>query len=181
MTDERFADAMAFFAITYGAEYSQKQQTMWRVQIERHDITDDEFDAALDKFLMTKESNFMPRTPGAVLHYVVEAREHAQIEGVPTVADALWEVRETLNRYQGQPKYSHPIIAKAVATIGYYRLCEMTSEDISREFRVTYGELRKHVLDKPIEERPMVEGRRSGMGSIGDSLRSLPGLLGGCK
>lgn len=178
MNADTLANAFELFADEYAVTLTPAKAELWLMVFE--DASDDEFRKALKTFMQSADAKWMPH-PGQVYHFITKAREHAQIESVPTVADALREVRETLNRYEGKPKYSHPIIAKAVATIGYYRLCEMTSEDISREFRVTYGELRKHVLDKPIEERPMVEGRRSGMGSIGDSLRSLPGLLGGCK
>ncbi len=147
MTDERFADAMAFFAITYGAEYSAKQQTMWRVQIERHNISDAEFDAALDKFLMTKESNFMPRTPGAVLCYVVDARQQAKIEGLPTVTEAAIEVRRKLDAYGPMPEYSHPLIRLAVESIGYSSLVRYDSVKLQEIFGYRYGELRKNYLE----------------------------------
>lgn len=178
MTADTLATAFEMFGEEYGVTLTPAKAELWLMVFE--DATDDEFRHALKAFLQTADAKWMPKA-GQVYAFITKNRQQAQIEGIPTVADALLEVRGTLNRYEGQPIYSHPIIAKAVATIGYYRLCEMTSEDISREFRVTYGELRKHILDKPIEEWPMVEGRRSGMGSIGDSLRSLPGLLGGCK
>lgn len=175
MTAEILTNAFEMFAEEYAVAMTPAKAELWLMVFE--DATDDEFKRALKLFLQTADAKWMPR-PGQVYAFITKNRQQAQIEGVPTVADALLEVRETLNRYEGQPKYSHSLIAKAVAAIGYYRLCEMSSEDISREFRVTFGELRKHHLDRPIDEMPMIEGRRSGMGLLSDSLR---GVLGGRK
>lgn len=176
MTTETLTTAFELFADEYAVTLTPAKAELWLMVFE--DTTDDEFNRALKAYMQSADSKWMPH-PGQVYHFIAKAREQQLVEGLPSVSDALLEVRQTLNRYEGQPKYSHPLIARAVAAIGYYRLCDMSSDDISREFRVTYGELRKHHLDKPVNEQPVVEGRRSGMGSLGDALGSMSGLLGG--
>ena len=177
MTEEVLKLALKKLGEQYATIPTATNVEFWMMVFD--DATDEEFRDALRLFLKSDDAKYKLPHPGQVYHYITKAREQQLVEGLPTVSDALLEVRQTLNRYEGQPKYSHPLITRAVAAIGYYRLCDMNSDDISREFRVTYGELRKHHLDKPVNEHPMVEGRRSGMGSLGDTLGSMSGLLGG--
>lgn len=158
--------------VQYGKMFNATAVKFWLIVWQG--VSEQDFMSALHAYLRSDRAGFFPQ-PGEVYQHYIKAQQ----VNLPSVSDALLEVRQTLNRYEGQPKYSHPLITRAVAAIGYYRLCDMSSDDISREFRVTYGELRKHHLDKPVNEHPMVEGRRSGMGSLGDALGSMSGLLGG--
>lgn len=118
-TPEQVAKVCGVMAAAY-PNYKLTPQTIHVYARTLGDLPADMLEAAALQCIATSE--FFP-TVAALRKAAFEIMAHAQ--GIPTAHEAWGEVRRAMGTvgHMGKPKFSHPIVERAVAALGWRDLC----------------------------------------------------------
>lgn len=143
----------------YGCQVTAVDYEFWLMAFDC-DITEDEFKSAA-RSLIRSEARFMPKA-GDLYQSVMKSREDARLQGLPTVAAGVAEIRDSLGEYDRAPKYSHPVLDRAVQLLGYWNLGHMPSDEVQRAIGTAYGEIRKNFIagKEPEVDQTLIDWKR---------------------
>lgn len=109
------------------------------------DLSYQQAQQALVKVL--RHSHFWPKPSE-----IIEMAKSMLPEGIPNAEDAWIEICKNLNPYK-RPEWSHPVIEKAVKTMGYMQLCTSENPSIDRaQFLKIYQTLGSREEDRQENE-----------------------------
>lgn len=165
MTIETLVDAMTEISIICNKEFNAEAVVPWMKAFSG--VSDEEFMSAYSEFIDNQENTFLP-APGQIKRLVIKQRLAKRIAGLPTVTEAVAEIREKAAGRMLKP-WSHELVKKTAEKLGLSRLGHMDSSKVAEVIGMAYGEMRKDFIAGGQEDIKPLDLLSAGtLGEIGD-------------
>ena len=142
MKTEILISAIEALAVLCNKPFHEKAPIEWLRVFSN--VTDEEFLSAYAEFVDTQENSFLP-VPGQIKRLIIKQRLAKRIAGLPTVTEAVAEIREKAAGRMLKP-WSHELVKKTAEKLGLSRLGHMDSSKVAEVIGMAYGEMRKDFI-----------------------------------
>lgn len=142
------------------------------------DVTDEEFTPAFAKYMREQMTGFLP-VPADIRRIIVELSEAERLRDLPTVTDAVSEIR-SYSGFALPKKFSHPLIMDCVENLGFETISNMNGAEQIRVIGHAYGEMRKEYIASgsrkyyKTQEQQAIEAQEEEDAKRLDTLKRLP-------
>lgn len=165
MTLEVLVEAMNELGLICGKKFENGATIPWMKIFSN--VTDEEFMKAYSEFIDNQENTFLP-APGQIKRLVIKQRLAKRLAGLPTVTEAVAEIREKAAGRMLKP-WSHDLVKKTAEKLGLSRLGHMDSSKVADVIGMAYGEMRKDFIAGGQEDIKPFDLLSAGtLGEIGD-------------